>query len=246
MDLDILRIVSPPSRIFNTSEIVLEVDKWLEGSSEPESSPERGICVLFRAIVNSQTGRRRATRHYPLHPPETAIVDSRSTDEIVGELVPFLVKVQRMFAEQEPNSLGSYVDRRILYIHYAMDFSVCNEVSQRLFARYEAKGDRVGMANCKLLQADAMLSSPFTAPIVLNQIPLILPGATGTSEVLWDEVEAQCPLKPCEEAAQLYEEVLEFYRQASASRGQAAIWLRKITRWSRLTGLVPICGLHPP
>ncbi|KAF7158938.1 hypothetical protein CNMCM5623_004117 [Aspergillus felis] len=85
--------------------------------------------------------------HHPLAPSVAAIADCRHPDEVVTKISPFLAELQRESAEKNTNPVSHYVDRLLLRLHYAMNSSASEYVSQTLFARNEANGDKVGMAN---------------------------------------------------------------------------------------------------
>ncbi|KAJ5808891.1 hypothetical protein N7474_010160 [Penicillium riverlandense] len=221
VELDGIKYGPPSARVPDTFEILLELDRCFKKFSSSGLSllSERHACLVLHRVITCQTARISARKHHPLYPAERPQEDDSLLQLLMGE--------QQDAANRAPESRDLHFGRLLLTIHYDKASPACEDMSREHFARYEAKGDKVGMANCKLLQADAMISSPFTSPVILNLVPPVLPGAAGTSPLYWNACEAQCPLKNCQGAAQLYEEALELYQQASAPRGQAAIFLRQ-------------------
>lgn len=206
MDLNEMRVGPPLAWGSDTHELVLEIDQWIQKGQnfELSSSSEWTLCFLLKPILLCRTACVGARNYHPLYPCE------RSQEE-VQELVPFLMKVQKTAAENAPESRSSYFDRLLLTISYIIGSNACEDMSHELLARYEAKR---GPSWNSELQTPASRCHAFFAWFGAHRSELDHTYTTGRSwnnPLYWNEVEAQCPLKPSAEAAQFYEDALEFY-----------------------------------
>lgn len=123
VDLDGMRVLAPPAWVLDSVEIMQEMDRWLEKSSDAELSGEKGACRVFKQIVHSQIALITARRRHPLFPAGFGTVNSKSPNGVLTELVPFLVQLQQLTAEKPPDMMMLYVDRILLTLHYTMGSS---------------------------------------------------------------------------------------------------------------------------
>lgn len=98
-------------------------------------------------------------------------------------------------------------------------------IFQDLYGRCSASHDLVGTAMCHVNKADSILSPPFSSPVALN---LIAEGRlTGWIDEIWDHEEPKFRLKDNDLAQSHYTKALRLMKEANASRGCAAIHLRR-------------------
>jgi tetratricopeptide (TPR) repeat protein len=153
--------------------------------------------------------------------------DGKSPEEIITGINPQIMKLVQSSNQGEANIQTHLYFRRLLVeLHYAIDSPDKDKVTKELYDEYDKLGDKAGMANCKIIEADRLLSPPFSSPVIQNLIPVHAPTATGDCN-LWDPVEKTIPLEQSDEADECYERSLEYFRESNCGRGQAAVLLRQ-------------------
>ena len=70
------------------------------------------------------------------------------------------------------DTISNYAERLILEVRQAQGVSICEDDLDRLEERYENSGDHVGVGICRVLRADATVSSSFTNPSTFNLLPI--------------------------------------------------------------------------
>ena len=118
-----------------------------------------------------------------------------------------------------------YFQRLTVEYHLGLGSPQAAAALQSLITQYEALEDRVGIAVCKMIQADSIISPPFSSPIAFNLIPT--DKGAGWVNDDWDAVEPQFELRDNRTAQLLYAEALNILQDAEAPRSQAAIRLRQ-------------------
>lgn len=144
-------------------------------------------------------------------------------------------------------ALSRYFGRLELEFKIARCDSDVEEALRSLEEEYENVQDLVGLASIYVLNADRMLSPPFSSPLALNLIATDGSSAT-IKNSQWDIVEAGMSLNDNSDSQVCHKKALELYRRSKAPRGCAAVKLReaciqhaaalrevvKSSAWSRL------------
>lgn len=94
-----------------------------------------------------------------------------------------------------------------------------------LYAECCMEQDSIGAAHCKLMEADVILSPPFTNSIALNLITL--DQDLGWDNAGWDSTEAMFPLRRKESAEHCFEVAFQLFERSRSVRGQASVELRR-------------------
>ena len=92
--------------------------------------------------------------------------------------------------------------------------------------KYSLAQDWAGLASLHVLDADRILSPPFSSPLSLNLIAVDSANAT-IRNTQWDAVEASIWLNDDAKAQNRYARALEYFERAKAFRGCAAVQLRQ-------------------
>jgi CHAT domain-containing protein len=117
----------------------------------------------------------------------------------------------------------------LLRLHAELEFGKSpepSEVVEKLKNHYRTSVDKHNLALLKMLEADHILSPPFSNPIALN-LMLIEGNQPGSSIGPWDSIEDQLKLGDAELAGQLYRQAYDFFSDTGSPRGQAAVRLRQ-------------------
>jgi hypothetical protein len=123
------------------------------------------------------------------------------------------------------NQLSKYLARLDLELEYGQS-SQPAALLEELKALYGTSGDKHNLAIINMLQADHILSPPFSNPIALNLI--VYEGYEPAFSIgPWDTIEAELILGDTDAAELFYQEAFELFRTSGSSRGQAAILLRQ-------------------
>ena len=96
---------------------------------------------------------------------------------------------------------------------------------QYVQSRYQESGDKHHWARAKMIEADHILSPPFSNPISLNLV-LIEVHNTGHSSYSWDMLEADIHVGDAGTAGKLYDEAQRLFGDSSSPRGRAAVLSR--------------------
>ena len=122
--------------------------------------------------------------------------------------------------------LSRYLRRVQLEFIMATCSSDVDEAVSNLTEDYTAAQDWEGLASIHVLNADRMLSPPFSNPLSLNLIAVDGHGAT-LANSQWSVVEASMWLNDNSEAQLQYQKALDLFRMSGSRRGCAAVILRQ-------------------
>lgn len=121
--------------------------------------------------------------------------------------------------------LGQYLAR----LEVEIEFGKSPEPSQmveNLKSSYRTSVDKHNLAMIKMLEADYILSPPFSNPIALNLL-LIEGMEPGFSTGPYDSVESGLKLGDTQAAGQLYRQAYDLFTDSVSPRGRAAVLLRQ-------------------
>ncbi|KAH7125881.1 CHAT domain-containing protein [Dactylonectria macrodidyma] len=121
-------------------------------------------------------------------------------------------------------TLKVYLDRIQTEYQQAGGTEGISALLQQFYETCISAGDLAGAANFRLLQADHILSPPYTSPLALNLMPL--DHGLSWSNSTWDRLEPQFTLRHNDTASSHYEEALNLFERAGKPRGQGAVYLR--------------------
>lgn len=167
-----------------------------------------------------------AYRNHPEYPndPFTDMmkslgIDLFATSEPYPEELPALTNRLRLPV------ISRYLDRLKVEYRQGAGLEDALPMLRRLFDACREQGDWIGAASCLVIQADRILSPPFSNPVSFNLMPL--DQELGWDYPFWDAAEAQHPLGKNPMAEDLYVQALDLYRKGRCKRGQAAVKLRQ-------------------
>ena len=95
-----------------------------------------------------------------------------------------------------------------------------------LQSQYESAGNKHQLAMTKMMEADDILSPPFSSPLVLNLI-IRETFDVGSSANSWEVTEMGLELCESEQANRLYTDAFELFKANKSPRGCAAVLLRQ-------------------
>ncbi|KAL9077211.1 MAG: hypothetical protein Q9161_000477 [Pseudevernia consocians] len=121
--------------------------------------------------------------------------------------------------------IARYLSRILLEIEIARGAPDLDEKFRSLRDEYSSAGDWAGLASIYVLDADRILSPPFSSPLSLNLIVTDSSNATIGNQK-WDAIEASIWLNDDATAQDHYLRAFENFERAGASRGCAAVQLR--------------------
>ncbi|KAJ5855619.1 uncharacterized protein N7529_009563 [Penicillium soppii] len=187
---------------------------------------------VFCYILNTvQLAVPHLTRHltsvyHPLSPGSSYHQPVADPAPFIAEMTKSVVKFQGIAIENGATSIALYLDRLLVEFYLTCQRPSAVMDLQGLYSRYEASGDRVGMANCKVMEGDGLVSPPFASPLSLNMI--ITDASSAIAEdTAWDPVEVDLIFDYSAQARQCYEDALDLFQEANCKRGQAAVLLRQ-------------------
>lgn len=122
--------------------------------------------------------------------------------------------------------MAIYMTRLAVELHLACQSSQSSTALEDLYQRCERVSDYAGMANCKMMEGDNLVSPAFYSPLSLNLVITDVASSTG-EVVVWDPIEFSLQMDYLPAARQCYESALELFRTAGCKRGQAAVLLRQ-------------------
>jgi hypothetical protein len=121
--------------------------------------------------------------------------------------------------------LSTYLARLEVEIEYGKSPKP-SQMVENLKSRYRTFVDKHNLAIIKMLEADYILSPPFSNPIALNLL-LIERSEPGFSIAPWDCVEGGLKLGDTEAASELYRQAYDLFTDRVSPRGRAAVLLRQ-------------------
>lgn len=101
-----------------------------------------------------------------------------------------------------------------------------SQMVENLKSRYRTFVDKHNLAMIKMLEADYILSPPFSNPIALNLL-LVEGNEPGFSTGPYDSVEGGLKLGDTHVAGQLYRQAYDLFTDIASPRGRAAVLLRQ-------------------
>ena len=119
-----------------------------------------------------------------------------------------------------------YLSRILLEVDIVRGASDLDVKFSYLSKRYSSAQDWAGLASIYVLDADRILSPPFSSPLSLNLIAVDSANAI-IRNTQWDAVEASIWLNDDAKAQDCYTKALEKFEQAKEFRGCAAVELRR-------------------
>ena len=158
---------------------------------------------------------------HPQYPPNPM----RQFSAMSQTIEPYPEELPAAISAAEMPLTALYFQRLTFENHLGQGSPKAPVALESLINQYEALNDKVGIAMCKTIQADSIISPPFSSPIAFNLIPTDK-GAGWVNED-WDAVEPQFKLGDNSKAQLLYGEALNILQDAEAPRAQAAIRLRQ-------------------
>ncbi|KAJ5723747.1 hypothetical protein N7488_001782 [Penicillium malachiteum] len=182
---------------------ILNLTQWVSVNS-------RTLTMLFHHLSPGGTG-------YKPDESATPAIMERAKDHI---------RFRNVADANGATNVAEYLTRVVVEFYIASESPDTGIMLDDLYQRCEKMGDKAGMANAKLMEADNLLCPPFTNPTVLNLIIYDSHSATGDSN-FWDPIEFDLRLDYSTEAQQCYDSALELFRASGSKRGQAAIVLRQ-------------------
>ncbi|KAK3339811.1 CHAT domain-containing protein [Lasiosphaeria hispida] len=182
------------------------------------SAMETVEYILVGNLLTFNTTLHMLFRKHSKHPSTFA------PNEPVS-LNPFTDGLRDLAASLNLGITEMYLQRLTVEMHFARGLDEWKNLLKRLQDSYEASMDLNGMANCYLIEADSIVSLPFTSPLAMNLITLTKAG--GWSDSTWDATQSAFPLQSKELADELYDRAFFLFDAGASPRGKAAVLLRR-------------------
>lgn len=134
---------------------------------------DRALCQIMAVVQSFPSNSRLITmRFHPLF--SRAFVPEFNADPAVRitEWTTNLLKLLEIAEASGAAGITSYLTRLLVERHLACQSPTSAVALGDLYAMYEKMADQVGMANCKMMEADNLLSPAFASPLSLNLIVL--------------------------------------------------------------------------
>ncbi|KAJ5657811.1 uncharacterized protein N7484_001460 [Penicillium longicatenatum] len=191
------------------------------------AQPDRVLCEALGSILWFPImARNLTTKFHPLSPKGPWHTPSADSASQVGQLSNGFVRHRDMASGNGEPEIGSYLSRLIVELHQAGDSTTSSVALRDLFDMYQTSGDTVGMGDCKVMEADSLLSPVFASPISLNLTVIDSSSSIGDNTV-WDAIEFNLPFEYSPKASMCYESALALFQKTGCRRGQAAVLLRQ-------------------
>ncbi|KAJ5757758.1 uncharacterized protein N7511_006452 [Penicillium nucicola] len=197
----------------------------------PTGAPrDQGLCQILGAVqfMAPNLMRDLAATYHPLSPGGS---HHQSTGDPYPAIEDFMKKLNvvkyREAAETHgATGLASYLSRLVVEFHLACQRPSAYVELDGLYSRYENHADQVGMANCRMMKGDNLVSPPFASPLSLNII-IVDASSAIAEDTTWDSLAEDLTFTYSSEAQECYASALTGFQEANCKRGQAAVLLRQ-------------------
>ena len=149
------------------------VEQCLKMIEDVEPLDELEFCIIHEVWTLSHRvleAARVSNPAYIFHSP--TLQSSHHNPKIYENCCHRLATVRDLANELCFDVISNYAERLIFEVRQAQGVSRASEELKYLEGRYKDSEDFVGVGICRILYADAMVSSPFTSPIALNLCPV--------------------------------------------------------------------------
>jgi CHAT domain-containing protein len=188
---------------------------------------DRVLCIALGSILwFPLTARNLTTKFHPLSPKGPWHTPDADSEARLAQVSNGFVAHQDMAAGSGEPEIGSYLNRLIVELCQACQSKTLSVALKRLSDTYEISEDIVGMGNCKMIEADNLLSPVFASPLSLN-LTVVDQSSSLVDEHVWDAIEFNLPFEYSPEAKECYDSATTLFQKAGCKRGQAAILLRQ-------------------
>jgi CHAT domain-containing protein len=191
-------------------------------------SQDQGFCQILNAVQLSipHLTRHLTSIYHPLSPSGSLHQPDANPTPFIAEMSKSLVNFKEIADANGATSIASYLDRLLVEFHLTCQRPSAATDLEKLYSRYETKGDLAGMANCKIMEGDSLMSPPFASPLSLNLV--ITDSSSAIAEhAVWDPVEVDLVFEYSTSAQECYDSALNLFQGAKCKRGQAAVLLRQ-------------------
>ncbi|KAJ6022062.1 hypothetical protein N7540_007566 [Penicillium herquei] len=174
----------------------------------------------------SFNSRHLTALFHSLYPGGSNYKPDESATPTITEKTKDLIRFRAVAEANGANNIAEYLTRLVVEFYIACESPEKGIMLEDYYQRCEKMGDKAGMANAKLMEADSLLCPPFSSPITLNLIIFDASGATGDHN-FWDPIELDLQLDYSNKVQQCYESALDLFRASGCKRGQAATVFRQ-------------------
>ncbi|KAJ5735709.1 uncharacterized protein N7483_000834 [Penicillium malachiteum] len=188
---------------------------------------DQGLSQVLNIIQWFSFNARHLTMlFHKLSPGGTSYKPGESATPTITERAKNFIRFRAVAEANGATNIAAYLTRLVVEFYIACDSPETGIMLDDYYQRCEKMGDKAGMANAKLMEADSLLCPPFTSPIMLNLI--VFDGASATGDHnFWDPIEFDLRLDYSNEVQKCYESALDLFRAAGCKRGQAATVFRQ-------------------
>lgn len=149
------------------------VEQCLEMINDVDPLDQLEFCVIREVWTLSHRALEAARVSNPAYIFHSPTPTSPHHDRRIYENCCHRLAHVRLLAEGlRFDTISNYAERLILEVRQAQGISTSVDDLQLLAERYENSGDHVGVGICRVLRADATVSSPFTNPSAFNLLPV--------------------------------------------------------------------------
>lgn len=188
---------------------------------------DQGLCQVLGAVQIHPTHVRNLTSWF--HPLSCSASYHRPEQDPapkIAECAKFLLQYRDLADANGFTRIAIYLSRLVGELHLACQSPESSTVLGDLYQRCERASDLAGMADCKMMKGDNLVSPAFSSPLSLNLVIADVTSSIG-EDVVWDPIEFGLKVDYPPQARQCYESALELFQAAGCKRGQAAVLLRQ-------------------
>lgn len=181
--------------------------------------------VLQHTMLTSLFLWNNAFLQHPSYPKGPWESMKKSTKKYLNQRMNLSQHHRDVTAKRGMHQLSNYLTRLDVELEYGQSPEAASWVED-LKSRFKESDDRHNLAVMKMLEADYILSPPFSNPIALNLI--VYEGSNPEISVTgYDSLEGELKLGDTQAAGNLYYEAYDLFVAAVSPRGQAAVRLRQ-------------------
>ena len=180
---------------------------------------ERKMLLIFSSI---SLNMHIDTALHPSYPSNRSQSDATNRHDW-SELV---LSLQLEASASKCPKIERYLSRILLQVDIVRGASDLDDKFNYLINKCSSAQDWAGLASIYVLNADRILSPPFSSPLSLNLIAIDSANAT-IRNTQWDAVEASIWLNDDAKAQNHYARAIKYFEQTQAFRGCAAVHLRR-------------------
>ena len=167
-----------------------------------------------------------ALRQHPRYPKGPTTMTSEEIKASFAQTMSSTINLHNTASRIGMPEIAAFLD--IIQLEHTLAAGLPNApiVLRNMQSRFESAGNNHHLAMTKMMEADDILSPPFSSPVVLNLI-VMETFNVGSSPNVWEVTDMELELCESEQANRLYTDAFELFKANKSPRGCAAILLRQ-------------------